>query len=138
VPDAILNKPGKLTAEEFTEMRKHPSHGASILSIIQSPKINELLPGVKYHHEKWDGSGYPEGLSGENIPLLGRILAVADVLDALSSDRAYRTALTLDQVVEFVQKGAGTAFDPAVVEALTTLHEKGELVLPTSPSPTLQ
>ncbi|MGH9221739.1 MAG: HD domain-containing phosphohydrolase, partial [Vicinamibacterales bacterium] len=86
VPDAILNKPGKLTDEEFRQMRLHPVHGARILSQIQSDKVVSILPGVKYHHERWDGNGYPEGLKGEAIPLLGRILAVADFLDALSSD----------------------------------------------------
>ena len=99
VPDAILNKPGKLTPEEFEEMKRHPVHGAAILSNIQSQKVVDLLPGVKYHHERWDGGGYPEGLKGEDIPLLGRILAVADYLDALSSDRAYRAATPLDEVV---------------------------------------
>ena len=73
VPDAILNKPGKLTDAEFTEMRLHPLHGARILSNIQSHKVASLLPGVKYHHERWDGKGYPEGLKGEEIPLLGRV-----------------------------------------------------------------
>ena len=138
VSDAILNKPGKLTAEEFAEMRRHPVHGAAILANIQNDKVTQLLPGVKYHHEKWDGTGYPEGLRGQDIPLLGRILAVADVLDALSSNRSYRTAMTLDEVVEFVDKQAGTAFDPVVVKALKTLHERGDLALPVSPGPALR
>jgi HD-GYP domain-containing protein (c-di-GMP phosphodiesterase class II) len=137
VPDAILNKPSKLTPEEFEEMKRHPVHGAAILSNIQSQKVVDLLPGVKYHHERWDGDGYPEGLKGEDIPLLGRILAVADYLDALSSDRAYRAATPLDDVVLLIEQQSGTAFDPAVVEALLTLHDKGELVLPVSPSPLL-
>ena len=125
------------TPEEFAEMRRHPMHGAAILSNIQSPKVVDVLPGVKYHHERWDGSGYPEGRKGKEIPLLGRILAVADYLDALTSDRAYRTATPLDEVVALIQQQSGTAFDPAVVEALTTLHDKGELMLPPSPSPAL-
>ena len=137
VPDAILNKPGRLTDSEFAEMRRHPMHGAMILSNIHSRKVSELLPGVKYHHERWDGSGYPEGLQGENIPLLGRILAVADVLDALSSDRAYRTAMSLDEVVGMIQEQSGRGFDPMVVEAAVALHEKGELALPVSPGPQL-
>jgi HD-GYP domain-containing protein (c-di-GMP phosphodiesterase class II) len=135
VPDAILNKPDKLTAAEFAEMRKHPVHGAQILGNIKSRRVSELLPGVKYHHERWDGQGYPEGLKGEDIPLLGRILAVADVLDALTSDRAYRTAMTLDEVVAMLQAQAGTAFDPTVVEAAVFLHEHGELALPVMPAP---
>ena len=78
VPDSILNKPGRLTPEEFAEMRKHPVHGARILANIQSPTVAAVLPGVQYHHERWDGTGYPEGLRGEGIPLLGRLLGVAD------------------------------------------------------------
>jgi HD-GYP domain-containing protein (c-di-GMP phosphodiesterase class II) len=138
VPDAILNKPGKLTDEEFEEMKRHPAHGAAILEHIQSEKVKQLLPGVKYHHERWDGQGYPEGLKGEDIPLLGRILAVADFLDALSSERTYRAAASVEDVVEMVRTMSGTAFDPMVVEALLTLYERGELALPVSPSPTLR
>ncbi len=97
-----------------------------------------LLPGVKYHHERWDGTGYPDGLKGEEIPLLGRILAVADYLDALSSDRAYRVATPLHDVVNLITQQAGLAFDPRVVEALVVLHEKGELALPAEPAPALR
>jgi HD-GYP domain-containing protein (c-di-GMP phosphodiesterase class II) len=138
VPDAILNKPDKLTDEEFQEMKQHPVHGAAILSNIQSERVKQLLPGVKYHHERWDGTGYPEGLKGEDIPLLGRILAVADFLDALSSDRTYRAATPLAEVVRIVREMSGSAFDPTVVEALITLHERGELALPVSPGPALR
>jgi putative nucleotidyltransferase with HDIG domain len=137
VPDAILNKPDKLTAEEFSEMRRHPSHGAAILANIQSAKVTDLLPGVKHHHERWDGEGYPDGLKGEAIPLLGRILAVADVLDALTSDRAYRKGQSIEEVVKMVKEQSGHAFDPLVVEALVALHEKGELALPATPGPAL-
>ena len=133
VPDAILNKPDKLTDTEFAEMRRHPMHGAAILSNIQSPKVVEILPGVKYHHEKWDGTGYPEGLQGEQIPLPGRILAVADFLDALTSDRSYRTAMSIDEAVALIQEQAGSAFDPSIVEAAVLLHENGELALPLEP-----
>ena len=119
-------------------MRRHPMHGAAILSNIQSQKVNNLLPGVKYHHERWDGNGYPKDSTGENIPLLGRILAVADFLDALSSDRAYRKGNTIAEVVEMVKQQSGRAFDPAVVDALVILHEKGELALPVSPGPALR
>jgi HD-GYP domain-containing protein (c-di-GMP phosphodiesterase class II) len=138
VPDAILNKPGKLTDEEFEEMKQHPVHGAAILANIQSERVKQLLPGVKYHHERWDGTGYPEGLRGEDIPLLGRILAVADFLDALSSDRTYRAATPVEDVIEIVRKMSGSAFDPTIVEALLTLHARGELALPVSPSPALR
>jgi HD-GYP domain-containing protein (c-di-GMP phosphodiesterase class II) len=138
VPDAILNKPGKLTDEEYAEMRRHPSHGAAILANIQSAKIGELLPGVKYHHERWDGTGYPDGLKGDAIPLLGRILAVADFLDALTSDRAYRQGQSFDDVIEMIQQEAGRAFDPAVVDAAVKLHEQGSLALPVAPGPALR
>jgi HD-GYP domain-containing protein (c-di-GMP phosphodiesterase class II) len=138
VPDAILNKPGKLTDEEFVEMRKHPVHGAAILSNIHSARVTALLPGVKYHHERWDGAGYPDGLAGEQIPLLGRILAVADFLDALTSDRSYRKGLSIDDVVKMIEEQAGRAFDPRVVSAAVTLHEKGELALPIAAGPALQ
>ena len=133
VADAILNKPGKLTDAEFKEMRLHPLHGARILANIQSQKVVSLLPGVKYHHERWDGTGYPEGLAGEDIPLLGRLLGVADFLDALTSDRSYRKGLTLEEAVQMVKDLEGKAFDPVVVRAAVELHEKGELALPSSP-----
>ena len=135
VPDAILNKPGKLTDSEFNEMRRHPLHGARILSNIQSEKVISLLPGVKHHHERWDGKGYPEGLKGEEIPLLGRVLGVADFLDALTSDRSYRKGLPLEEALQMVKDLEGQAFDPVVVKAAVELHEKGELALPTSPNP---
>ena len=135
VPDAILNKPGKLTDSEFKEMRLHPLHGARILSNIQSQKVVSLLPGVKYHHERWDGKGYPEGLAGEDIPFLGRLLGVADFLDALTSDRSYRKGLPLEEALQMVKDLAGQAFDPVVVKAAVELHEKGELALPSTPNP---
>jgi HD-GYP domain-containing protein (c-di-GMP phosphodiesterase class II) len=135
VPDAILNKPGKLTDSEFTEMRLHPLHGARILSNIQSQKVVNLLPGVKYHHERWDGKGYPEGLKGEEIPLLGRLLGVADFLDALTSDRSYRKGLTLDEALQMVRDLEGKAFDPVVVKAAVELHQRGDLALPSTPNP---
>jgi len=127
VPDSILNKPGRLTAEEFAEMRKHPVHGARILANIQSPLVAAVLPGVRYHHERWDGTGYPEGLQGEAIPLLGRLLGVADFLDALTSARAYHEPKTLDEVVRLVSQGAGLHFDPAIADAVVRLHRRGQL-----------
>jgi HD-GYP domain-containing protein (c-di-GMP phosphodiesterase class II) len=138
VPDAILNKPGKLTDAEFEEMRLHPIHGARILSNIQSQKVVSLLPGVKYHHERWDGKGYPEGLKGEEIPLLGRVLGVADFLDALTSDRSYRKGLSLEEALQMVKDLEGQAFDPVVVNAALALHAKGELALPSTPNPGVQ
>ncbi|HEV3484075.1 MAG TPA: HD domain-containing phosphohydrolase, partial [Vicinamibacterales bacterium] len=130
VPDSILNKPERLTTTEFEEMKKHPLHGARILANIQSASVKAVLPGVQYHHEKWDGTGYPEGLAGEKIPLLGRLLGVADFIDALTSARAYRTAMPLDEVVALVAKGAGTHFDPQIAEAVVRLHQRGALLPP--------
>jgi putative nucleotidyltransferase with HDIG domain len=129
VPDSILNKPGQLTPEEFAEMRKHPDHGARILANIQSPLVVAVLPGVRYHHEKWDGSGYPEGLRGAAIPLLGRLLGVADFLDALTSARAYRAPMPIDEVVQLITRGAGVHFDPEIADAVVRLHQRGALNL---------
>ena len=127
VPDSILNKPGRLTPEEFAEMKKHPLHGARILSNIQSPSVAAVLPGVQYHHERWDGGGYPEGLRADAIPLLGRILGAADFFDALTSARAYRTAMSHEEAMALLMQGSGTHFDPAVAEAMLRLHRRGEL-----------
>ncbi|HXW05483.1 MAG TPA: HD domain-containing phosphohydrolase [Vicinamibacterales bacterium] len=127
VPDSILNKPDRLTPGEYEEMRKHPEHGARILSNIQSPLVRAVLPGVRYHHEKWDGTGYPEGRRGVAIPLLGRLLGVADVLDALTSARAYRAPSPLQDVVDHIARCAGTAYDPEVAAAVVRLHERGAL-----------
>jgi putative two-component system response regulator len=108
-------------------MRKHPEHGARILSNIQSPLVSAVLPGVRYHHEKWDGSGYPEGLRGDGIPLLGRLLGVADFLDALTSARAYHAAKPLDEVVQLIARAGGVHFDPEIADAVVRLHRKGGL-----------
>ena len=131
VPEAILNKPGKLSDEEFEAVKKHPIHGVNILRNIKNPRFQAILPGVRHHHEKWDGSGYPDGLAAEDIPFLGRLLAVADVLDALSSDRSYRKSLGFDKTVEIIEKDAGTHFDPDIAAAAVALHERAELEVPT-------
>lgn len=115
VPEYVLLKPGRLTDEEFAKIKEHPRIGADILSPVEFPW--PVLPAVKYHHEKWDGTGYPEGLAGENIPLPGRILAVADVYDALTSTRSYRNAWTHEKAIEVIRKDSGTHFDPRVVQA---------------------
>jgi len=135
VPDSILNKPDALTADEFAEMRKHPVHGARILANIQSPLVSAVLPGIRYHHERWDGSGYPEGLRGEGIPLLGRLLGVADYLDALTSARAYHQPKSLDEVVALIVRGSGILFDPQIAEAVVRLHSRGELAAPSGVRP---
>jgi putative nucleotidyltransferase with HDIG domain len=130
VPDSILNKPGRLTPEEFAEMKKHPAHGARILANIQSPSIVAVVPGVHYHHERWDGTGYPEGLKGEEIPLLGRLLGVADFLDALTSARSYRRPMALSDAVKLVVDASGTHFDPQIAATVARLDEHGTLLPP--------
>lgn len=127
VPDSILNSRDRLSPNEYEAMKQHPAHGARILANIQSRAVAEFLPGVRSHHEKWDGTGYPDGLNGEAIPLLGRLVGVADFLDALTSSRSYRAAVTMDEAVRMVEQGAGTHFDPAIARAVGALHERGEI-----------
>ncbi|HEY3332849.1 MAG TPA: diguanylate cyclase [Capsulimonadaceae bacterium] len=115
VPEYVLLKPGRLTDDEFDKIKKHPEIGAAILDPVEFPW--PVLPVVRHHHEKWDGTGYPDGLAGENIPLTARIMAVADVYDALTSSRSYRNAWTHERAVSVITKDAGTHFDPVVVAA---------------------
>ena len=114
VPDHILNKPGRLTPAEMEKMKIHASVGASILENINFPY--PVVPTIKYHHESWDGSGYPEGLKGENIPLTARVMAVADAFDTLRGARPYRPAVSRDDARQFLITGAGTQFDPKIVD----------------------
>ena len=116
VPEYIISKPGKLTPEEFEKMKIHPVVGAEILERVRFPY--PVVPIVRSHHEKWDGSGYPDGLKGEQIPMGARILGVVDCLDALASDRQYRRAFPLNVALEKVVADTGKAFDPRVVEVL--------------------
>jgi diguanylate cyclase (GGDEF)-like protein/putative nucleotidyltransferase with HDIG domain len=116
VPEHIINKPGRLTPEEFEKMKIHPVVGSEILKHVEFPY--PVVPIVRSHHEKWDGSGYPDGLRGTDIPIGARILSAVDCLDALASDRQYRLALPLDQAMEHVARAAGTEFDPRVVDVL--------------------
>jgi putative nucleotidyltransferase with HDIG domain len=116
VPEHIISKPGRLTPEEFEKMKIHPIVGAEILEQVHFPY--PVVPIVRAHHEKWDGSGYPYGLAGDAIPIGARILAAVDCLDALASDRQYRKALPLDEAMARVVADAGKAFDPRVVEIL--------------------
>lgn len=113
-PDSILLKESKLSDEEYDKIKRHPLIGAEILSNSQGFK--DILPIVKYHHERFDGSGYPENLKGEEIPLLARITAVADSFDAMNSRRTYRDRLDLDKIVSEIEAGKGTQFDPDVVD----------------------
>ena len=116
VPEHIISKPGKLTPEEFEKMKIHPIVGAEILEQVHFPY--PVVPIVRAHHEKWDGSGYPYGLTGDAIPIGARILSAVDCLDALASDRQYRKALPLDEAMKKVASEAGTSFDPQVVATL--------------------
>ena len=116
VPEHIISKPGKLTPEEFEKMKIHPIVGAEILEQVEFPY--PVVPIVRAHHEKWDGSGYPNGLKGEAIPIGARILTAVDCLDALASDRQYRRALPLDEAMARVSSEAGTSFDPRVIDIL--------------------
>jgi len=121
ISDSILKKPGKLTPEEFDEMKKHTSFGEQIIEKIEAlAKESDFLNYAKIfaasHHEKWDGTGYPRGLKGDKIPLLGRIMAIADVYDALTSERPYKKAFSHEEAVRIITEGGGTQFDPALVE----------------------
>jgi putative nucleotidyltransferase with HDIG domain/diguanylate cyclase (GGDEF)-like protein len=116
VPEHIISKPGKLTPEEFEKMKIHPVVGAEILEHVQFPY--PVVPIVRAHHEKWNGTGYPYGLRGKDIPIGARILSAVDALDALASDRQYRRALPLDEAMGKVEQDSGRAFDPQVVEVL--------------------
>jgi putative nucleotidyltransferase with HDIG domain len=122
VPDHILLKPGKLTEQEWEIMSQHPRFAYNLLSPIAYLKPALDIPYC--HHEKWDGMGYPRGLKGEQIPLTARIFAVVDVWDALSSDRPYRAAWTEEKVREHIWAGAGTHFDPQVVEAFMKISNR--------------
>jgi putative two-component system response regulator len=117
-PDSVLRKPGALTAAEREVMQRHTTVGHEILSDSESELLQLAATIALTHHERWDGGGYPRGLAGEEIPIEGRITAVADVFDALLSDRCYRGARSLDDSVEVIREGRGTHFDPAAVDAL--------------------
>ena len=118
----ILHKPGPLLAEEWVIMRQHPIYAFAMLSPISY--LSQALDIPYCHHEKWDGSGYPRGLMGEQIPLLARIFAVVDVWDALRFDRPYRKGMTEAQALEYIISNAGTHFDPQAVEAFLQLERK--------------
>ncbi len=119
VPEAVLCKPGRLSDEEFEQIKRHPTIGYNILKDI--PPLEPMLPGVLYHHERWDGRGYPEGLAGEDIPLLGRIIACADTFDAMRSTRSYRSARTSTETLVEMNRCAGSQFDPRLIPVFVKL-----------------
>ncbi|MFZ0137119.1 MAG: HD domain-containing phosphohydrolase [Candidatus Sulfotelmatobacter sp.] len=132
VPEHIISKPGKLTPEEFEKMKIHPTVGAEILEQVDFPY--PVVPIVRAHHEKWDGSGYPNGLAGEAIPIGARILSAVDCLDALASDRQYRRALPLHEAMAKVVSEAGSGFDPRVVAILQCRYVEWEKLARLQPS----
>lgn len=122
IPDAIINKPTALTEEEYSVIKHHPITGADILSnITEFPK---LATGARWHHERYDGQGYPDGLRGEDIPMEARIIAVADAYDTMSSRRSYRNVLPQEQVREEMEKGKGTQFDPQFVDIILSMIDE--------------
>jgi HD-GYP domain-containing protein (c-di-GMP phosphodiesterase class II) len=126
IEDAILQKPGTLTEVEFAQMRAHPLKGAAIVSPIK--RLKEMLAGIRSHHENWAGGGYPDGLVGEEIPLVARVIAAADVFDAMTTHRPYQRAIGLESVYSRIRELAGTRLDPSVVNAFFAAIESGELV----------
>lgn len=129
IPDAILKKASMLSSEEYEEMKLHPSIGSQIVSHM--PNANRFVSGVKYHHEKWDGSGYPEGLAGEDIPFFGRIVGIADVFDAMVSGRAYSGFMDQTDAIEKLVDEK-ELFDPEILKACVKAYESGRLSLKTS------
>jgi putative nucleotidyltransferase with HDIG domain len=125
VSDEVLRKEGRLDPSELEEIQKHPKAGAKIL--LRMSTLREALPYVLYHHERWDGTGYPSGRAGEAIPLEARVLAIADAFDAMTSDRPYRRALTHREAVAEVKRCAGTQFDPEIARVFLELFARTEL-----------
>jgi putative nucleotidyltransferase with HDIG domain len=125
VPEAILDKSSRLTDEEFKKIKEHPMIGARIMEPIKP--LQKIIPGMRYHHERWDGRGYPDGLQGLEIPLAGRIIAVADTFDAMTSDRSYRKGLSAEIAIKEIKNCSGTQFDPTVVKAFLQAYEKNNI-----------
>lgn len=113
-PNDILTKPGSLTEEEFKTMKEHAQHGADMLSLIEGAEA--IVPVMRHHHERYDGKGYPQGLSGENIPLLSRMVSLCDAFDAMTTNRCYRKPITLTECIEEIKRYSGTQFDPNICE----------------------
>ncbi len=133
IEDRILRKSGVLTPEEYEQMKLHTVMGADILSRIE--QLKEVIPAVRWHHEAWNGRGYPDGLKGEQIPIFARIVAVADCFDAITTNRPYQQAYSLQFAVETITKLTGSRFDAKVVTAFLRAFEAGEVrVVPTRPA----
>ena len=125
IEDRVLKKPGVLTNEEFEIMKRHPIMGFEI--VRQVKRLTEMLPGIRWHHESLNGRGYPDGLTGDELPLMVRIIAVADTFDAITTDRPYQAGREFPQTLEILRKQAGSKYDPIVVDAMHTAYTKGEL-----------
>lgn len=121
VDERILNKPGKLLPEEWAALKKHPIWGVEIIKPIKF--LERVMPAILYHHERWDGTGYPDGLKGEDIPLEARILSLADAYDAMTTDRPYKQAMSKEQAIKEILNNAGTQFDPYIAEIFTEVIE---------------
>jgi len=126
VPKAILGKTGRLTEEELKEIRRHPIVGADIVAAVL-PNDQDLVSAIRHHHERWDGHGYPAGLRGEEIPLQARIISIVDVFEALTSDRAYRAALSPEQAAVYIRGVSGLHFDSSLVQAFEALYASGHI-----------
>ena len=126
IPDAILNKPGQLNEDEYEIMKTHTTRGAEILGHFTS--IPNIIDGAEYHHERFDGTGYPKGLKGRNIPLIGRIICVADAFDAMNSQRSYKEKMPRDQIIHELKENSGTQFDPEIVNVFLELLEDGTII----------
>lgn len=131
IPDHILLKPGKLTEDEFEVIKRHPQIGAEIIGEHQSDLLKLSRVVALTHHEKWNGRGYPNGLKGEDIPLAGRITAIADIFDALTSVRPYKKAWTVDETLELIEKESGEALDPTLVPLFLELRPEVEKIMRT-------
>jgi len=125
IEDQILKKPDRLSPDESEMIKRHCNIGVEIIKHIR--QLRESIPGVKYHHEQLDGKGYPNGLKGEEIPVLAKIIAVADTFDAMTTDRPYRIAMEREAAVKELEKCSGTQFDEKVVEAFIQAYQKGEI-----------
>ncbi len=124
IPDKILNKPGRLTKQEYEVVKQHPAAGFDLLQGVRA--LKDVLPGIRYHHERFDGDGYPDGLSGEAIPLIARIIAVADVFEALTSTRSHRGAVTPEEAGKVLNEVAGSQLDPELVKAFLNTYKLAE------------
>jgi len=120
IDDSILKKPGRLTDREWAIMKKHTEIGYRIA--MSSPELEKIAEYILTHHERWDGKGYPYGLKGEEIPLLSRILAIADSYDAMTEDRVYRKAMSHEEAIEEIKRNAGTQFDPFIAELFLQIN----------------